>query len=134
MYWRVKSADPLRRYIPPFILSLHIITLMTRICLAVTFSTTSQYHIANLSSIFVQQISLKISFHSIKSTLYRFLRTPERTEFIYLFELGRRHCLSGDFNNVPLLRNATHRYSSAFQIYLMPFVYISMIHVVYYFT
>ena len=76
MYWRVKSADPLRRYIPPFILSLHIITLMTRICLAVTFSTTSQYHIANLSSIFVQQISLKISFHSIKSTLYRFLRTP----------------------------------------------------------
>ena len=30
-----RSADPLRPYIPPFILSLHTIMLMTRICLGV---------------------------------------------------------------------------------------------------
>ena len=36
-----------------------------------------------------------------KSKLYRFLRTPEQTEFVYPFELGRRHCLSTVMTGFP---------------------------------
>ena len=37
----------------------------------------------------------RLTIHFIsKSTLYRFLRTPEKTESVHPFELDRRHCLS----------------------------------------
>jgi hypothetical protein len=70
----VKSADPLRRYIPPFIfVSSHYHNrdlAIGPISVCPDISTISQYHIANLSSIFVQLISLKISFRSIKAHVF----------------------------------------------------------------